>query len=174
MRVPRALALAACACLALGACDSREHGEVAAPPAQVDENLETLVPSLVDAVQAKQVAFVMDHVAPAFKEERGLDYYDVRALLEKYALGEEPIGARLESVELTPLGDARQRVSARVAFARGQRLAVGAPLPEGGVVYALEVDFARNGARWQAVTGRYARVSPAPATSPETPETATR
>jgi len=41
------------------------------------------------------------------------------------------------------------------------------------VVYALEVEFAKSGPRWEAVGGRYRRVSP-PATSPATPETTTR
>ncbi|HXZ85172.1 MAG TPA: hypothetical protein VEI82_06755, partial [Myxococcota bacterium] len=157
------------------ACDSGERGSgpATAPPPQAEENLAELVPSLVDALQAKQPAFVLDHVSHAFKEDGGLDYYDVRALVEKYTLGEEPVGARLEQVDVTPESDARQRVAARVSFALGQRLAAGEPLPEGGVVYALEVVFAKDGPRWQAVGGRYRRVSP-PATSPGTPDTITR
>jgi hypothetical protein len=173
MRRSRVLALALLAA-ALSGCDSREN---AAPPAaaapQADESLDALVPSLVDALQAKQTAFVLDHVARGFKEDGGLDFYDVRALVEKYTLGEQPVGARLEQVELTPESDGRQRVSARVAFALGQRLSADAPLPEGGVVYALEVEFAKDGPRWQAVGGRYRRVSP-PSTSPATPDTSTR
>ena len=171
-----AAALLTLAAAALAACDSGEHPASAPPPAaaaQADESLDALVPSLVDALQAKQTAFVLDHVSRGFKEDGGLDFYDVRALVEKYTLGEAPVGARLEQVELTPESDGRSRVSARVAFALGQRLAAGAPLPQDGVVYALEVEFAKDGPRWQAVGGRYRRVSP-PSTSPATPDTSTR
>jgi hypothetical protein len=181
MRFPRALAavLALACAAALGACDARDRAAApgttpaAATPPEQEESLDALVPSLVDAVQAKQGSFVLEHVARSFKEDGGLDYYDVRALLEKYTLGEGPVGARLEKLELTPDGDGRQRAATLVAFASGQRLAAGAPLPEGGVVYAVEIVFAKEGKRWQAVGGRYKRVSP-PAISPSTPETATR
>jgi hypothetical protein len=115
----------------------------------------------------------MDHVSPKFKEDGGLDYYDVRALVETAALRSEVVGARLESSQVTPEPEGRQRVAARVSFALGQRLALGEPLPEGGVVYAIEVVFAKNGAKWEAVGGRYRRESP-PVTSPGTPSMATR
>jgi len=170
------VALLSLAAAPLSGCDSGERRAPAAgapAPAEADESLDALVPSLVDAIQAKQTAFVLDHVARGFKEDGGLDFYDVRALVEKYTLGDEPIGARLEQLELTPESDGRRRATARVAFARGQRLAAGAPLPQDGLVYALEVEFAKSGPRWEAVGGRYRRVSP-PATSPATPETTTR
>ncbi|HKC49796.1 MAG TPA: hypothetical protein VKF60_03315 [Myxococcota bacterium] len=161
------------ALLALAACGPAQRDP--APPAApvADENLELLIPSLVDAIQAKQPKFVLDHVSHTFKEDGGLDYYDVRALVEKFALVDDVVGARLESVRLTPESDGRQRVSARVAFALGQRLAPGDSLPEDGVVYALEVVFAKNAGGWQAVGGRYKRESP-PATSPPTASIATR
>ncbi|MFI5314244.1 MAG: hypothetical protein ACHQ6T_00955 [Myxococcota bacterium] len=165
-------ALCALAFAALGACDQRVSEPAAAPP-PVDEDLAVLIPSLVDSIQAKQPAFLMDHVAQSFKEERGLDYFDVRALVERFAYRDDAVGARLESSEVTPDSDGRQRVSARVAFALGQRLAPGAVLPDGAVVYALELVFAKNGPRWQAVRGRYDRVVP-PATSAATPSTTTR
>jgi hypothetical protein len=161
------------ALLALAGCD-RSEGEQPAPSAPArDEDLALLVPSLVDSLQAKQSGFVLDHVSPKFKEDGGLDYYDVRALVEKAALRSEPVGARLETSQVTPEPDGRQRVSARVSFALGQRLAPGDPLPEGGMVYAIEVVFAKNGPKWEAVGGRYRRESP-PVTSAEMPSMATR
>jgi len=173
MRRSRRLASALLAgALCALACDASDKAAPATAPS-ADETLEALVPSLVDAIQAKQPVFVLDHLATTFKEDGGLDYYDVRALVEKYAFEPQPIGARLDAIAVTPIGDERRRVSAKVAFAFGQRLAIGAPLPEGGVVYALEVDFAKSGPRWQAVSGSYKRVSP-PATSPATPPTSTR
>jgi len=162
-----------CALLALSACE-RSEGERPAPAAPaVDEDLGRLVPSLVDSIQAKQSTFVMDHVSSKFKEDGGLDYYDVRSLVETAALRSETVGARLESSQVTAEADGRQRVAARVSFALGQRLAAGEPLPEGGVVYAIEVVFAKNGPKWEAVGGRYRRESP-PVSSPGTPSTATR
>jgi hypothetical protein len=174
MRDPglRRCALAVALCVAaLCACDGSGSERQPIPPP--DEDLAQLIPSLVDSVQAKQPLFVMDHVAETFKEERGLDYFGVRALVETFALRDEPVGARLESSEVTPIDDATKRVSARVAFAPGRRLEPGESLPDGAVVYALDVVFAKNGPRWQAVRGSYARVSP-PATSPATPSTETR
>jgi hypothetical protein len=169
----RRLALCAAALVALAGCDRSESERGAPPPPAPDEDLTLLIPSLVDAIQAKQPVFVMDHVSETFKEDGGLDYFDVRALVERFAFRDETVGARLESSEVTPDGDSKRRVSAKVAFALGQRLAKGDSLPEGAVVYALDVVFAKNGPRWQAVGGRYKRVSP-PATSPVTPSTETR
>jgi len=167
-------ALAWAALLALAACgpSERDAPSKTATPTP-DESLDLLIPSLVDAIQAKQPKFVMDHVAQTFKEDGGLDYYDVRALVEKFAFVEDVVGARLESAKVTPESDGRQRVSARVAFALGERLATGDSLPEGGVIYALEVVFEKSEGRWQAVGGRYKRESP-PATSPPTASIATR
>lgn len=162
--------------LALAACEPSSQDDGSPPPATTpaaDEKLDILIPSLVDAIQAKQPEFVMTHVATDFKEDRGLDYYGVRALVEKFALGDDPVGARLESVEVTPEADVRQRARTRVAFAAGKRLAPGESLPEGSVVYGIEVLFEKREGRWQAVGGRYARESP-PATSPPTPPTSTR
>lgn len=164
-----ALWLAAAACGPSGGESPRAKESKAA----VDESLDVLIPSLVDAIQAKQPKFVMDHVAAAFKEDGGLDYYDVRALVEKFALVDDVVGARLESVTVTPGSDGRQRVTARVAFALGQRLATGDSLPENGVVYGLEIEFAKSEGRWQAVGGRYKREVPA-ATSPPVASTETR
>ncbi len=145
---------------ALG-CDQIERAvlpvEPAEPAAETEERIELLVPGLVDAIQAKQPMFVMDHVSPAFKEERGLDYWGVRSLVETYAFRDDEVGARLESVAITPAEDGRQRVAARVSFALGQRLAEGDPLPPGAVTYSLDLLFARDGARWQAVGGSYKR-----------------
>jgi hypothetical protein len=161
------------ALFALAACE-RSEGDRAAPAAPArDEDLGLLVPSLVDSIQAKQSTFVLDHVSPKFKEDGGLDYYDVRSLVETAALRSEAVGARLESSQVTAEPDGRQRVSARVSFALGQRLAPGDPLPEGGMVYAIEVVFAKNGAKWEAVGGRYRRES-GPVTSPGTRPMATR
>ncbi len=166
-------AFACAALLALGACDPSQRDTPAAPAPVAEENLDLLIPSLVDAIQAKQPKFVLDHVAQTVKEAGGLDYYDVRALVEKFAFVEDIVGARLESVKLTPESDGRQRVSARVAFALGQRLAPGESLPKNGVVYALEVVFAKSAGSWQAVGGRYKRES-SPATSPPMASIATR
>jgi hypothetical protein len=161
-----------CALLALPACERAQDEQPTATPVR-EEELAVLVPSLVDAIPSKQVRFVMEHVSPAFKEEGGLDYYDVRSLVEKAAMREDVIGARLESSTLTEEPEGRQRVSARVAFAPGQRLGQGDALPEGGVVYAIELVFEKSGAKWQAVGGRYRRESP-PMTSPATSPMATR
>jgi hypothetical protein len=173
----RAVSLVAvCALLAALACQREETPApaAAAPPApERDEDLAALVPSLVDSIQAKQSGFVLDHVSPQFKEDGGLDYYDVRALVEKYALAPGTVGARLESSAVTPEADGRQRVVTHVAFASGQRLAKGDPLPVGAVVYQIEVVFAKNGAKWQAVGGRYKRELP-PVTSPATLSMSTR
>ena len=144
-----------------------------------DEVLAELIPQLVDALGRRDTRFVMEHVSTGFKEERGLDYYDVRALVETAVFSDPPLGVRLDRLELTPLGDgSRQIASANLAFARGQRLLRGAPLPEGAVSYTVEVVFAKAGARWVALTGAYKR-EPAPAaggaaTAPATPPTDTR
>ena len=114
----------------------------------------------------------MDHVSTSFKEERGLDYYDVRALVEMAAFSQPPIAVRLDELQLTPVGDARALAAATLSFARGQPLAPG-PLPVGAVTYAVEAVFAKDGARWVALTGTYRRAS-APATPPATPPTTTR
>ncbi len=150
----RALALAA-TLLALG-CDAlseREPDETA----RVDEELAAVLPELVDAVQAKQPLFVMEHVSYSFRDERGLDYFDVRALVDDFAFRDEVVGARLESISITPAENGAQRVAARVAFALGTRLAPGAPLPSGAVVYRLDLLFAKQDGRWQAQSGSYAR-----------------
>jgi hypothetical protein len=169
-------ALACALLLVFAACDSSQReAPPAAPEAPAaDENLDLLIPSLVDAIQAKQPNFVLEHVAQAFKEDGGLDFYDVRALVEKYAFVEDAVGARLESVQVTPQSDGRQLVSARVAFTLGQRLAAGESLPKDSVVYAIDVVFARSEGRWQAVGGRYKRESPPPVTSPPMASIATR
>ncbi len=118
--------------LLLCACD--RAGEEQPASARIgEEPLERLLPDLVDAIQAKQPVFVMDHVAEGFKDDRGLDYFGVRSLVESYAFRDEEVGARLESVEVAPAADGQQRVRARVAFALGQRLAAGAALPPGAV-----------------------------------------
>jgi hypothetical protein len=139
-------------------CDQIERAVASGEPAaEADERIEILVPGLVDAIQAKQPVFVMDHVSTAFKEERGLDYYGVRSLVESFAFRDEEVGARLESVAITPAENGQQRVAARVSFALGQRLAENTPLPPGAVTYSLDLLFARDGARWQAVGGSYRR-----------------
>lgn len=148
----RATALAA-ALLAL-AC---EPAQQAPPAAAVDEKLDALVPELVDAVQAKQPLFVMDHVAESFSAPGGLDYHGVRALVEGYAFRDEEVGARLESVAITPDENGAQRVAARVAFSLGTRLAPGGPLPPGSVVYALDLVFVRKEGRWLAQSATYRR-----------------
>jgi hypothetical protein len=155
-----------------GVFPDEEHTPAAAVAPVSEEDLAELVPSLVAAVQQKEVSFLLDHVAPSFKEEGGLDFYAVRALVENYALRKEPIGARLESSLVTPENDSRQRVTARVSFARGQSLEPGMPLPEGAVTYALDLAFEKDGLRWRAVSGRYKRESTA-TTSPATPPTST-
>ena len=132
-------------------------GEEKPPSADAPERIEVLLPDLVDAIQAKQPVFVMDHVAESFKEERGLDYFGVRGLVEAFAFRDEETGARLESVTITPAENGAQRVAARVSFALGQRLEADAPLPPGAVTYAFDLVFARNGARWQAIGGSYRR-----------------
>ena len=81
----------------------------------------------------------------------------MRALVEGFAFRDDEVGARLESVAITPGENGRQRVAARVSFALGQRLAEGTPLPPGAVTYSLDLVFARDGARWQAVGGSYRR-----------------
>jgi len=149
----RAAALAA-ALLAL-ACEPAQEKPAATPA--VDETLDVLVPELVDAVQAKQPLFVMDHVAESFSAPRGLDYHGVRALVEGYAFRDEEVGARLESVAITPGENGAQHVAARVAFSLGTRLAPGGPLPPGAVVYALDLVFVRRDGRWLAQSATYRR-----------------
>ena len=132
----------ALALLLLGAagCDQIER---AVAPAESEpatyERIDVLLPDLIDAIQAKQPVFVMDHVSTEFKDERGLDYYGVRSLVESFAFRDDEVGARLESVAITPAEDGRQRVAARVSFALGQRLSEGAPLPPGAVTDALDL-----------------------------------
>jgi hypothetical protein len=142
--------------LAPSACLEREEQ----PPAPVQaaaENLEELVPALVDAVQAKLPGFVLEHVAETFKSDEGLDYFGVRALVDGYAFRDDEIGARLETLTIAKQDDGRQRVTARVAFNSGQRLAAGVPLPPSAVTYAFDLIFALDGLRWQAVAGSYRR-----------------
>ncbi len=139
-----------------------------------DEALAELVPALVAALGRGETSFVMDHVSTSFKEERGLDYYDVRALVEMAALSAPPVAVRLDELQLTPVGDARAIASATLSFARGQPLAQDAPLPAGAVTYAVEAVFAKDGARWVALTGTYRRASAPAATTPATPPTTTR
>jgi hypothetical protein len=169
--------VAVCALLGAPACQRDESppaapgaaaSQAGAPPApERNEDLAALVSSLVDSIQAKQSSFVLDHLSPQFKEEGGLDYYDVRALVEKYTLAPGIVGARLEQSALAPEAEGRQRAVSHVAFASGQRLGKGEPLPPGAVVYLIEVVFAKSGAKWQAVGGRYKRELP-PVTSPAT------
>jgi hypothetical protein len=142
--------------LAPSACLEREE-QPAAPAQASAEQLEELVPALVDAVQAKLPGFVLDHVAQGFKSDDGLDYFGVRAIVDEYAFRDDEVGARLESLTIAKQDDGRQRVHARVAFTPGQRLAVGAPLPPGGVTYAFDLVFALDGLRWQAISGSYRR-----------------
>jgi hypothetical protein len=137
------------------ACDG--SGEPAAREPRVDEDLARVVPDLVDAVQAKQLMAIMDHVDESFAEPGGLDYADVRAIVEANAFREEAVGARLESVSITPAEGGEQRVAARVAFARGTRLRPGEALPPGAVVYAFDLLFAKRDGRWRARTGSYRR-----------------
>ena len=131
-----------------------------------DEALSDLLPALVAALGRGETSFVMDHVSTSFKEERGLDYYDVRALVEMAAFSEPPLGVRLDELQLTPVGDARAIANATLSFARGQPLAAGAPLPDGAVTYAVEAVFAKDGPRWVALTGTYRRASSPAATTP--------
>ena len=142
--------------LALIACFKSEEKQVAPAPAAA-ERIEVLVPELVDAIQAKQPEFILDHLDESFKAEDGLDYFGVRSLVDSYAFRDEEVGARLESVSVTPESDGRQRVKARVSFALGGRLAESAPLPKGAVTYALDLIFELDGTRWQAVAGSYRR-----------------
>ena len=142
--------------LGASACSERETASPQAP-AVAAERLEVLVPALVDAIQAKQPIFVMEHVAESFKTDDGLGYFDVRALVDTYAMRDDEVGARLEHVSITEQADGRQRVVADVSFALGQRIATDAPLPPGAVTYALDLIFALDGARWQAVGGSYRR-----------------
>ncbi len=137
-------------------CGEADEAAPASAPASA-ERIDQLLPDLIDAIQAKQPVFVMDHVSTAFKDDRGLDYFGVRSLVETYAFHDDEVGARLESVTISPAENGAQRVAARVSFALGQRLAAGAPLPPGAVTYALDLVFARDGARWQAVGGSYRR-----------------
>jgi len=155
--------------------DARPAGAEAPSAASAeDEVLADVVPELVDALGRRDTRYVMDHVATGFKEERGLDYYDVRALVETAAFSEQPLGTRLDDLELTPIGDGgRQIAKARISFARGQRLVRGEPLPDGAVTYDVEAVFAKDGPRWVALTGTYRRESGSP-TAPATPPTATR
>ncbi len=139
-----------------------------------DEALSDLVPALVAALGRGETSFVMDHVSTSFKEERGLDYYDVRALVEMAAFAEPPVAVRMDELQLTPVGDARAIAAATLSFARGQPLAAGAPLPDGAVSYAVEAVFAKDGPRWVALTGTYRRASAPAATTPATPPTSTR
>jgi hypothetical protein len=149
---PSSIAAFALALFLLG-CGQEEE----APPPEPEENIEVLLPGLIDAIQAKQPVFVMDHVSPSFKDDRGLDYFGVRSLVETYAFRDDEVGARLESVSISPAENGQQRVAARVAFALGQRLATGTPLPPAAVTYSFDLVFARDGARWQAVGGSYRR-----------------
>ena len=157
---PSPIAALAIALFLLG-CGSADEGEPAPAAAAeeriAEERIEVLVPGLIDAIQAKQPVFVMDHVSTDFKDDRGLDYFGVRSLVETFAFRDVEVGARLESVAITPAENGRQRVAARVSFALGHRLAEGAPLPPGAVTYSLDLVFARDGARWQAVGGSYRR-----------------
>lgn len=145
--------------LALAGCGPSEQGKRSAGggATAAEEELESVVPALVDAIQAKQPVFVMDHVAEGFKEERGLDYFGVRSLVEAYAFRDEDVGARLESVAITPIDDDERKVEARVAFALGQRIAEGAPLPPGAVTYAFDLVFEKRDSVWRAVAGSYRR-----------------
>jgi hypothetical protein len=151
---PSSIAAFALALLLLG-CGQAEEAQT--PEHEAEEHIEALLPGLIDAIQAKQPVFVMDHVSPSFKDDRGLDYFGVRSLVETYAFRDDEVGARLDSVSISPAENGQQRVAARVAFALGQRLATGTPLPPAAVTYSFDLVFARDGARWQAVGGSYRR-----------------
>jgi hypothetical protein len=156
LRASHARVIAIVLLLAPSACLEREEAPKVAAEASA-ENLEELVPALVDAVQAKLPAFVMEHVAESFKTGDGLDYFGVRALVDENAFREDEVGARLENLTIAKQDDGRQRVQARVAFSLGQRIAPGAPLPANAVTYAFDLVFALDGLRWQAVAGSYRR-----------------
>src|SRR5262249_12744278 len=145
-------------------------GGSSAAVVSAEESLADLVPELIDALGRRDTRFVMEHVSTSFKEERGLDYYDVRALVETAVLSDPPLGVRLEHLELTPLGDgSRQIASGTLAFARGQRLLRGTALPQDAVSYLVDVVFAKPDQRWVALTGTYRRESASPEAGPVSP-----
>ncbi len=156
MRASLASIAALAISIAVSGCGPSDEEKSSAAQA-TEERLDQVLRDVVDAIQAKQPAFIMDHVAEEFVDEGGLDYFGVRSLVEAYAFRDEEIGARLESVEITPSGEGEQHVEARVAFTVGQRIPEGAELPADATIYSFEVVFELRATRWLAVRGRYRR-----------------
>ncbi len=139
------------ALLALASCSQPASRVVVEP-------LEDTVAALVEAIGAKSIARVLEHVSYDFRSTDGLDFVDVQAIVENFMLPDGVLGARIENLSIEDTGtDGEKRASVWVTFARGARLAEGSPAPPGAPTYAFDLVFVQNDGRWQAVRGRYSR-----------------
>jgi hypothetical protein len=123
--------------------------------------VRSLIDEIVEAVEGRRPQVVLDYLAFDFRSNDGLTYPDVQSILLEYLIPERTIGARLESLDLTPgAGSEEIRARAAIRFARGTRLSDRAlPPPPGSVLYDFDILFRRLAGEWRAVRGGYERRS---------------
>ncbi len=120
-----------------------------------EQELREVAQAIVAAIEEKDPEAVLRHIAFDYRGDGGLGYPEVQAVVLTFLLREETIGARLLELSIEPAdASGNQRVQARVAFARGTRLARRA-FPHAGVEYFFDLVFAREDEQWKAVRGRY-------------------
>ena len=127
---------------------------------RADADLHQLLDDVIGAIEDKDPGAVLAPVSYRFEATGGLGYPDIEALALTFLLRDEPVGARLEDVRISPgtTADSR-RVDATVWFVSGTRLRDRpGPVPESAVAYRVELVFELLGTRWQAVRGAYARI----------------
>ena len=138
----------------LSACEPRPKVD---PESAADETIEDVVQVVVDAIEAQRPGDVVEYISYDFASP-GLTYADAVAAVETLILRYDAVRADVVSLRVDDGGDARhKRVDAVLAFAPVAREVDSAP-PDDAVRYRFELEFARRGARWQAISGRYARL----------------
>ena len=147
-------------CALVGAASACEPVPRAAEdaPSAAAESVEDVVEVVIEAVEAGRPGHVVEYIAYEFESVDGLTYPDAVAAVETLLLKHEEISAELIELEVEEGADPRRkRVSATLAFAPEARRADGS-LPEAALRYRFDLEFARRGERWQAVSGSYSRL----------------
>lgn len=138
----------------LAGCDGRASG-----PRDLDSDVDEVVVEMAAALQEKRAADLLSHVSYDYAGDGGLGFADVQSIVETFTLSDEPVGARVESVEIAERDGARRaRVKAQVAFVAGATIDPDGPVPVGAVRYRFDIWFQKVGKRWQARGGSYERI----------------
>ena len=148
------------------------------PSPPVEQELRRALEDMVDAIEAGDPERLMHYVAFDFSEEGGLDYAGVQSLVMTFLLAPQPPGARLENFSVEPVASSEKGEGEEVRQVRVQLLFTRATslrdpyrsVPPGAVRYEIDLGFTRRPRGWQAVRGRYSRLSGA-TTMPAVPET---